>query len=257
MAPSQPPPKAVNDDPPFTLLTSTGRASYPSSSTHQCAFMASIMGEFDNCVLRALNSAYRHSFTTPPSRDAADLLRYSLTICSMIAAHHDWEENSYFPALDALAGQPGILASNIVEHHEFEDGLTAFQAYCEATTGDGFSGEEFRARMRAFAPPLERHLSGEPETFYRLRELGSGALLEVYREQEKIALAKGDMWLIMPLVLRCEDKTYDIDGRKEHTHAFPWILPYLAHYIFSWRYARLWRFNPCDFWGNPLKLKGE
>ncbi|OBT81163.1 hypothetical protein VE02_10351 [Pseudogymnoascus sp. 03VT05] len=214
MAPSQPPPKAVNDDPPFTLLTSTGRASYPSSLTHQCAFMASIMGEFHNCVLRAINSAYRHSFTTPPSRDAADLLRYSLTICSMIAAHHNWEETSYFPALEALAGQPGILALNIVEHH---------------------NGEEFRARMRAFAPSLERHLSGELETFYRLRELDSGALLEVYRKQEKIALEKGDMWLIMPLLLGCEDKTYDIDGRKEHTHAFPWILPYLAHYIFSWR----------------------
>ncbi|KFY43848.1 hypothetical protein V494_01785 [Pseudogymnoascus sp. VKM F-4513 (FW-928)] len=195
MAPSQPPPKAVNDDPPFTLLTSTGHTSYPSSYTHQCAFMASIMGEFHNCILRALNSAYRHSFTTPPPRDAADLLRYCLAICSMISAHHDWEENSYFPALEAFAGQPGILASNIVQHHEFEDSLAAFQAYCEATTGEGFSGEEFRSKMRAFAPPLERHLSGEPETFYRLRELDSGALLEVYRKQEKIALAKGDMWL--------------------------------------------------------------
>ncbi|KFX93313.1 hypothetical protein V490_04897 [Pseudogymnoascus sp. VKM F-3557] len=147
MAPSQPPPKAVNDDPPFTLLTSTGRASYPSSSTHQCAYMASIMGEFHNCLLRGLNSAYRHSFTTPPSRDAADLLRYSLLVCSLISAHHDWEENSYFPALEALAGQPGILDSNVVQHHEFEDGLAAFKAYCETTTGNGFSGEEFRERM--------------------------------------------------------------------------------------------------------------
>lgn len=195
MAPSQPPPKAVNDDPPFTLLTSTGRASYPSSSTHQCAYMASIMGEFHNCILRGLNSAYRHSFTTPPSRDAADLLRYSVLVCSLISAHHDWEENSYFPALEALAGQPGILDSNVVQHHEFEDGLAAFKAYCETTTGNGFSGEEFRERMRAFAPSLDKHLSTEPETFYRLRELNSEALLKVYQEQAKIALAKGDVWL--------------------------------------------------------------
>lgn len=53
------------------------------------------------------------------------------------------------------------------------------------------------------------------------------------------------------MVLGSSDRRGAIDGLQEPTHVMPWFIPYLTHYIFSWRYARIWRFNYADFWGNP------
>lgn len=57
----------------------------------------------------------------------------------------------------------------------------------------------------------------------------------------------------MPLLLGNINKGDIVDEfpKSLHSQLLPWFLPYLSHYIFSWRYNGAWEFNSTDFWGNP------
>jgi hemerythrin-like domain-containing protein len=153
------------------------------------------MTELHNILIRGLNSAYHHAERIKPgTQDTADLCLYSQFLCELIKAHHDWEENSFFPALEAFAGQPGIFNFNIQQHHAFEDGLQKFHEYCKQSE-EKFSPQRFRDMIDEFAPSLEKHLHEEPLSFYRLRHLDSDGLSKVYLEQAKIARSKADPWV--------------------------------------------------------------
>lgn len=55
---------------------------------------------------------------------------------------------------------------------------------------------------------------------------------------------------VFPFVLGCADKTYE--GGTEFP-PLPGVLPYLVKYVFAARNGA-WRFNPCDWWGQPRPL---
>jgi hemerythrin-like domain-containing protein len=181
---------------PFKLIENTGRQKYPEFEKHRCAYMCSIMGEIHNCIFRALNSAYLNSERVKPgSPDVPNLLMFCHFVCQLMGAHHDWEETSYFPALEKFAGAPGLLKSNVEEHGTFEEPLSDFNAFCiNPNTAKLYSPEKFRAMIDEFAPALGSHLHAEPETLYRLRHFDSTELEKVSEEQNKIVVAKGDSW---------------------------------------------------------------
>ena len=186
---------AARRNSPFALISSNGLEEYPEFQHHRCVFMASVMIQFHNILIRALNSAYQHAEGIESgSQDAVDLFTYSRFICELIGAHHDWEEKNYFPALETFAGQPGILESNIEQHHAFEEGLREFHEYCKQSK-ENFSAVKFRALIDAFATSFGKHLHEEPLSFYRLRHLDSDGLVKIYFEQEKIAIAQADPWV--------------------------------------------------------------
>lgn len=187
---------ALDQHGPFTLITQTGRQNYPGFENHRCAKLATTMGEFHNILFRALNSAYMHSRTLATKSDVTDLLQYSQIICEMINEHHDWEETSYFAALEKAAGKPGLLSVNVEQHHEFEEGLHRFAAYCRDPSSErGFGdGRKFREMMDEFAPTLQKHMHAEPETFFGLRDASSEVLDRVFAEQEKLVIKKANPW---------------------------------------------------------------
>ena len=179
---------------PFTLINDTGRQRYPDFTSHRCSHMASIMGDFHNNLIRAFNSLYEQAGDIKPgSQDAANFLSYSQLVCEIVDMHHDWEETSYFPAVEAFAKEPGILGSNVAQHKAFENGLHQFAAYCK-TAKDNYEAARYRELIDSFAQPLQQHLHEEPLTFYRLRHVDSEGLQKVSEEQDKIALAKADPW---------------------------------------------------------------
>ena len=179
---------------PFTLISDTGRQQYPDFTSHRCSHMASIMGDFHNNLIRAFNTLYEQADKIEPgSRDVTDFLSYSQVVCEIVDMHHDWEETSYFPAVEAFAKEPGILGSNVAQHEAFEAGLHRFSAYCKSKGGD-YRATRYRELIDSFALPLEQHLHEEPATFYRLRFVDSEGLRKVSEEQDKIALAKADPW---------------------------------------------------------------
>jgi len=80
----------------------------------------------------------------------------------MIHLHHDWEGDSYFPALEALVEPPRLLGDNCAGHSNFEPGLKRFLCWCQKK--EGFSDEKYRDMMNAFAPTMKRSMDKEPET---------------------------------------------------------------------------------------------
>ena len=180
---------------PFTLIWSTGRKDHPELEKHRCAYMATIMAEIHNVIIRALNSAYANAGNVKPgTKEAADLLQYSQIICEMIQTHHDWEETSYYPAVEAFAKQPGILQQNIEQHQAFEEGVHKFHEYCKGASKAEYTTVDFRTLINKFSQPLNRHFHEEPALFYSLGHLDSEGLDRVFLEQEKIVLAKADPW---------------------------------------------------------------
>lgn len=153
------------------------------------------MAEIHNVIIRALNSAYHHAGNVKPgTQDAANLLQYSQIICELIETHHDWEETSYYPAIEAFAQQPGILQGSVEQHKAFEKGMHNFHEYCRATSKEEYTSSSFRALIDEFSRPLNKHLHEEPTVFYSLGPLDSNRLDRIYLEQEKIVVAKGDPW---------------------------------------------------------------
>jgi len=58
----------------------------------------------------------------------------------------------------------------------------------------------------------------------------------------------------MPFALGCTDKTYEGGVHKDFP-PWPFFVPYMVNYWFSWTFAGAWRFCPCDFWGRPRPLE--
>ena len=113
--------------------------------------------------------------------------------CEVLDTHHDWEENSYFPALETVAGKPGLFQGDVEQHHAFHAGLKKFEKYCQETTKEDFSSQKFRALIEAFAPALSKHLHEEPPTFLKLKDVDSDELTRVYLEQEKVVMAHANL----------------------------------------------------------------
>lgn len=55
-----------------------------------------------------------------------------------------------------------------------------------------------------------------------------------------------------PLLLGAQDYSFQgVDGQPQIMLAdMPAFARYMVHYIFEWRYYRVWKFNPSDTWGN-------
>lgn len=74
-----------------------------------------------------------------------------------MGVHHNWEEASYFPALEKFAGQPGILESDVDQHHAFEKRLQTLHEYCQVPM-EQFSTQKLRGLIEDIAPALNKHL---------------------------------------------------------------------------------------------------
>lgn len=153
------------------------------------------MCEFHNTLFRGFDALYLQApyvSSSDPVR-AANFLFYSATLCSILHIHHDWEEVSYFPALERIAGKPGLFQVNVVQHDAFEKPLAAFEEWCLNTKGEDYDAETYQKMIMAFASPLDQHMRAEPATFLGLKDTDTDELMKVYKEQEKVAMAKGDL----------------------------------------------------------------
>lgn len=141
------------------------------------------MANVHNMILRGLNSIYLQAPKISLPTDIADLMLYIKAWADTVHAHHQLEETTLFPRLEALAKESGEadspMESNVAQHHAFEPKLEETVAYVQDVR-DGkkeFDSKVLTELIDGFAPVLMQHLHDEIGTLIKLEKY-DGAKVE-------------------------------------------------------------------------------
>ena len=139
-------------------------------------------------VIRSLNSIYLqapHITTT----DEKDFCRYMLTWYTFLHIHHTREETVFFPAVEEMAGEKGIMEVNVQQHRAFGDGLGRFKVYLEGILvgREKYDGIKVVEIIDSFGAILVQHLTEEISTLVGLRRFGNNRMGSVMKIAEKEA----------------------------------------------------------------------
>lgn len=124
-------------------------------------------------IIRGLNSVYLQA-PHIQSRDQEAFVQYALRWCWEIEVHHDGEENGFFPAVEELTGEPGVMDANVKQHAVFHDGVAVLHTYLKEVL-DGkekYDGLRIISLIDSFGEALAQHLSDEIPTLQNLRRFG-------------------------------------------------------------------------------------
>jgi hypothetical protein len=165
----------VYADHPFPLIPSPKyaniKAGQPTDLFDKCA---TEMACVHNLMVRNLNAIYLQAPHILPA-DEHNFLNFARIWYELLHTHHTGEEEGFFPMIEALAGEKGMMEGNVEQHHAFHDPLTAFHEYVEACYAgkDKYDGGKIVGLIDAFGPTLMQHLADEIPTISGLRRFGS------------------------------------------------------------------------------------
>lgn len=177
-------------DTPFTPIP-IPHAGEDISKLHSAVWVAREMTCAHNCMLRCLNSIYQQCIYVKEPEDIQDLLTYMGFWYDWIHEHHDGEESIFFPMIEELSGEKGIMEANIHQHRAFDDGLKEIGVYAKEITVEEFDGSKVRLILDRIGPVLERHLSDEIATLLALDKYDSMKVKKTWVEFD-LAMRKGD-----------------------------------------------------------------
>ncbi|KAJ4415001.1 hypothetical protein N0V82_007583 [Gnomoniopsis sp. IMI 355080] len=235
---------------------------YVLNKGHSYVHVASEMTHTHNVLIRGLNSFYQqapyvktHGNPDYKEQDVKDLLSYVAAWVKMVKHHHDTEESFIFPEIERFSGKPGFMAVPTTQHEAFHDGLERLLAYAESTAPADYRWVGgMKDIVDSFSQALMNHLTEEVEMFMSMENLESDGLKATWEKGEAIATRQTSLELlrvVFPCVLGNADKTYE--GNVHNFPPLPAVLPYIVKYVFAAGNGA-WRFNPCDFWGQPRPL---
>ena len=143
--------------------------------------VASSMAVAHCMIIRGLNSVYLQA-PHIQSKDEAAFVQYAMRWCWEIEVHHDGEENGFFPAVEELTGEKGVMNANIEQHAAFHDGVSVLHTYLQSVA-DGkekYDGNRITGLIDSFGEILTQHLADEIPSLQNLRRFGDEkmALLE-------------------------------------------------------------------------------
>lgn len=194
--------------------------------------------------------------------------------------HHHWTEESFiFPEIEKFSGKPGSMDDPRHQHEKFHGGLERLLAYTESTKPKDYhlhGPGGIKNTVDSFSKDLIDHLYAEIDVCLSMKDLDSAGLKKTWDQGEAIAKQNGNLGMLVscliawpededddeilyadnmkynvfPCILGSADKTYE--GGNDFP-PLPWILPYVVNYWFAAGNGG-WRFNPCDFWGQPRPL---
>jgi hemerythrin-like domain-containing protein len=179
-------------------------------NSHSSVFCASEMAHSHNCLLRGLNAILQQGPHIPSSsqpgckpQDVKDLLFYVEAWTKTVDHHHDTEESTMFPAIEKLAGQPGLMSGPKHQHEEFHSGLVALQDYAVKMKDvvEEYSWNDMKSIIGGVAPSLYRHLEEEIGVILDLeKSCDSEGLKKVWAEAEAVAKANGNLGMLVSLL---------------------------------------------------------
>ena len=131
------------------------------------------MANAHNLLLRGLNAIYNQAPYIKPA-DVTSFLHFCDTWYMGISIHHDGEENDFFPAIEQMCGEKGIMEANVEQHAQFHDGLEGFGRYIKSCLegNEDFDGQRLVTMIDGFGTVLGAHLSDEISTLMGLKRFG-------------------------------------------------------------------------------------
>ncbi len=231
------------------------------------------MALLHNIIIRGLNSIYLQAPHVAPG-DQYAFCQYILLWHRLVHSHHSGEEEMLFPAIEAAAGEQGLMEDNVAQHDSFLGGLETFTAYVEAcvTGTESYDGRSIVKLIDGFSEPLITHLTDEVPTIEGLRRFGDrlDKLPELMTKQAQQTMVRREEPPRERGVLNMEQKEMglltgmpwcyaNIDRHFENGTWFRWpdapvILDVAIRYLSWWIHAGWWKFGACDRMGNMQPL---
>ncbi|KAH8703052.1 hypothetical protein BGW36DRAFT_422632 [Talaromyces proteolyticus] len=243
---------------PFKLISDTGLSARPDvSRDHYVIKFTKDMALIHNIVLRGLNASYNQCLAVAPNTPAArDFLIFNQCVFEMLKSHHDMEEDHLFPALENALGQPGAMADNVREHHDFHDGLVRFHDYVFLTEPSNYDGSTLLAILKSFGSLVEKHLHNEIAPLYDLHIIESDTLRALWNGVEKHYQPNFDKYRHIPLAMTCADNAFEIDGQVSPFPPLPTFAAYIVKFLWGRKFSGAWDFAPSYFNGQ-LRVQHE
>ncbi|KAI1465097.1 uncharacterized protein F4812DRAFT_131467 [Daldinia caldariorum] len=251
-------------DAPIKLVTTP---QYETKKTDIFTTGATHMALLHNAILRGYNSIYQQAPRVQPG-DAADFVGYALTWHKFVASHHDDEEATLFPKVEAVLGNDTtIWAETHKEHEAFLGGLARLEKYLRGVQEKGkvpataFDGEELVSIMGSFREPFETHFHREVATIAALAEHpkapapGTPEAEEAaatFKSWGKATVTKAGTLDVVPFFLLNLDGTAE-EGLWANWPPMPAPIKWgLVNVAGAW-HGRWWKFSSCAG-GRPRKL---
>jgi hypothetical protein len=120
---------------------------------------------------------------------------YLLLLIIRPSDHHEGEESVFFPEVEKVTGQRGIMDQNISQHHAFEAGIEAWSQYtteCLNIDQSKFEVAHFTKLIDDFAPILVDHLGEEIKTLLALDKYDSVGVREAWGIFDKAMRKRAD-----------------------------------------------------------------
>ncbi|KAH8651201.1 hypothetical protein BX600DRAFT_516788 [Xylariales sp. PMI_506] len=243
-------------DGPYALLEAVKTQEVP---IHPALHIANEMVHAHNCMIRGLNAISLQYQQVKSPQDVKDFLCFTLFWAEFIHHHHHLEEQIIFPGMETALGKPGLMGGNVEQHEAFGPILRGLIEYAgdprSAETYGG--GEALGQHLAALGPPLHEHLAAEIPTLTALKEACGGdqgkkqGLLAAYEAGSAEAARSQAKVVVPPMVLGLRDKTFD---GGNNWPSIPTPVEFIIGNVLGWKHSNVWRFLPCDYWGQPRDL---
>jgi len=119
---------------------------------------------------------------------------FDLTVSS---GHHDAEETFFFPEVEKITKEKGIMEKNIEQHHAFYPGMEAWAKYTtecmKKESSQKFNAAQFKKLIDGFAPQLVKHLGEEIPTLLALDKYDIAAVKKAFQNFDKKIQASADV----------------------------------------------------------------
>ena len=160
-----------------------------------------------NCLTRGLNAIIQQAPHIPEASkagynacDVKDLLFYVEAWTMTVDHHHMTEETTMFPALEKLAGIPGLMSGPLHQHEAFHSGMVDLQNYAKrlGERPEEYQWSTMKSIIDSFAPALMQHLTDEIGVIASLETTcDSEGLKRAWANAEAVAKANGNVGMLV------------------------------------------------------------
>jgi hemerythrin-like domain-containing protein len=229
---------------------------FQTGQTDDFSACATEMANVHNCIIRAFNSIYIQA-PHIPAAEHKNFIAYMTATWQGLEAHHDGEEDFFFPEIERLSGEKGLMDGNVKQHEAFHSGFHAWGEWL-ASLREGkeeYSGAKCRALLDAFVTPLSVHLADEIPSLLSLAKYGSEKLpirrlMEAEGEKVMGSMSKTAQ---LPMFWSNHDTTYE--GGMHNFPPIPAPVKWVLREVCGRWNSEWWKFGTVDFSGMPRELK--